>query len=37
MEKVNLVIVATINPNEKESLKYYLENLNVLYEKAGAR
>lgn len=37
MEKVILIIVATINPNEKEALSYYLEQLNVIYKQVEAK
>jgi len=37
MGKVNLVIVLTINPAEKESLTHYLTNLSILYEEVGAK
>lgn len=37
MGKVNLVIVLTINPAEKESLTHYLTNLSILYEQVGAK
>lgn len=36
MSKVNLVIVATINPNEKEALSHYLEKLGALYQRVNA-
>ena len=37
MSKVNLIIVATINPNEKEALSHYLEGVGDLYEEVNAR
>lgn len=37
MEKVFLVITATINLNEKEALNYYLEQVGLLYKKVGAK
>ena len=37
MYKVILIIVATINPNEKEALNYYLEQMDVLYEEVEAK
>ncbi|MFL1896369.1 DUF1330 domain-containing protein [Aquimarina sp. 2-A2] len=37
MYKVILIIVATINPNEKEALNYYLKQMNILYEQVGAQ
>ena len=36
MSKVNLVVVATINPNEKEALSFYLEKIGKLYQEANA-
>jgi len=37
MDKVNLTIVATINPNGKEELSHYLEKVGVLYKNADAK
>ena len=37
MSKVNLTIVATINPNGKEELSHYLEKVGVLYKNADAK
>lgn len=37
MDKVNLTIVATINPNGKEELSHYLEKVGVLYKKVDAK
>ncbi len=37
MEKVFLIIIATINPSEKEALSHYLGQMNLLYELAGAQ
>jgi len=37
MSKVNLIIVATINPNEKEALSHYLEGVGKLYEEVNAK
>lgn len=37
MSKVNLVIVATINHNEKEALTHYLKHVGILYEKYQAK
>jgi uncharacterized protein (DUF1330 family) len=37
MSKVNLVIVATINPNEKEALSHYLVGVGKLYEEVKAK
>ena len=34
--KVILIIIATINPTEKESLNYYLQQMNILYQEVGA-
>ncbi len=36
MYKVVLIILATINPNEKEALNHYLEQMNMLYEQVEA-
>ncbi|GAA3631945.1 DUF1330 domain-containing protein [Flavivirga jejuensis] len=37
MNKVNLTIVATINPNGKEELSHYLEKVGILYKKVDAK
>jgi uncharacterized protein (DUF1330 family) len=37
MSKVNLVIVATINQNEKEALSHYLGGIGKLYEEVNAK
>ncbi|WP_010177918.1 hypothetical protein [Aquimarina agarilytica] len=37
MYKVILIILATINPNEKEALNYYFEQMNFLYEQVEAK
>ncbi|MBO0343501.1 DUF1330 domain-containing protein [Flagellimonas profundi] len=37
MDKVNLTIVATLNPNGKEELSHYLEKVGLLYKKARAK
>lgn len=37
MDKVNLTIVATINPNGKEELSHYLEKVGNLYKKVKAK
>ncbi|WP_299251738.1 DUF1330 domain-containing protein [uncultured Aquimarina sp.] len=37
MKKINLTIVATINPNGKEELTHYLEKVGVLYKKVDAK
>lgn len=37
MDKVNLTIVATLNPNGKEELSHYLERVGVLYKKVDAK
>lgn len=37
MEKVNLTIVATINPNGKKELSHYLEKTEILYKKVNAK
>jgi len=37
MSKVNLIIVATINPEEKAAMGYYLEQMGGLYERANAK
>jgi len=37
MYKVILIIVATINPNEKEALDHYLEQMNILYQQVDAQ
>jgi len=37
MNKVNLVIVGTINPNEKEALSYYVEKVGELYQEVSAK
>ncbi|WP_299159068.1 DUF1330 domain-containing protein [uncultured Tenacibaculum sp.] len=37
MAKVNLTIVATLNPNGKEELSYYLEKVGTLYKKVNAK
>tara|TARA_R110002051_G_scaffold290773_1_gene354420 strand:- start:51112 stop:51405 length:294 start_codon:yes stop_codon:yes gene_type:complete len=37
MSKVNLIIVATINLNEKEALSHYLEGVGKLYEEVNAK
>ncbi len=37
MSKVHLTIVATINPEEKEALSYYLEKVGALYLKVKAQ
>jgi len=37
MSKVNLTIVATINPEGKEELSHYLEKVGDLYMKADAK
>ena len=34
--KVILIIIATINPSEKDSLTYYLQEMNKLYQEVGA-
>ncbi len=36
MEKVILIIIATINPSEKEALAYYMEQMKILYTEVGA-
>ena len=36
MEKVILIIIATINPSETESLNYYMAEMNQLYSEVGA-
>ncbi len=37
MSKINLVIVGTINPNEKEALSYYVEQVGKLYSDVNAK
>jgi uncharacterized protein (DUF1330 family) len=37
MSKVNLTIVATVNPNGKEELSYYLEKVADLYKSVEAK
>ncbi|PKG42912.1 DUF1330 domain-containing protein [Psychroflexus sp. MES1-P1E] len=37
MSKVNLIIVATINPNEKEAMAHYLVGVGKLYEEVHAK
>ena len=37
MKKVNLIIVATVNPNGKEELSHYLEKVGSLYKIAKAK
>ena len=37
MAKVNLTIVATVNPNGKEELSHYLEKTGILYKKVDAK
>ncbi|MGH1338924.1 MAG: DUF1330 domain-containing protein [Aureispira sp.] len=37
MEKVNVTIVATINPNGKKELAHYLEKVGLLYKKVEAK
>jgi len=37
MSKVNLTIVATINPNGKEELSHYLEKVGILYQDVKAK
>lgn len=37
MSKVNLTIVATINPNGKEELSHYIEKVGDLYKKVNAK
>ena len=37
MTKVNLTIVATINPNGKEELSHYLKEIEILYKKVDAK
>lgn len=37
MTKVNLTIVAKVNPNEKDALSYYVEQVSVLYKKVNAK
>lgn len=34
--KIILIIIATINPNEREALAQYLEEMNVFYTEVGA-
>jgi len=37
MSKVNLTIVATINPDAKEELSHYLEEVGILYKEVNAK
>ncbi|HMO40221.1 MAG TPA: DUF1330 domain-containing protein [Saprospiraceae bacterium] len=37
MGKVILIIIATINPAEKEALDIYLKGMNTLYAEVGAK
>ena len=37
MSKVNLTIVATVNPNGKDELSYYLEKVGALYKEVNAK
>jgi len=37
MSKVNLTIVATVNPDGKEQLSHYVEQVGALYKKVGAK
>lgn len=37
MNKVNLTVVATINPNGKKELSHYVEKVGELYEKVNAK
>lgn len=37
MTKVNLTIVATLNPNGKEELSHYLEKVGILYKNVDAK
>lgn len=36
MQKLFLIILATLNPQEKEALDIYLKEMSVLYANAGA-
>lgn len=37
MSKVNLTIIATVNPDGKEELSHYLEKVGELYKKINAK
>ncbi len=37
MKVVFLIIVATVNPSEKEALNHYLQEMNILYKEVGAK
>ena len=37
MSKINLIIVATINPKEKEALSHYLAGVGELYKEVDAK
>jgi uncharacterized protein (DUF1330 family) len=37
MKVVFLIIIASVNPSEKDALNYYLQEMNVLYQEVGAK
>lgn len=37
MKKVNVTIVAKLNPNGREELTHYLEKVGILYKKVNAK
>ncbi len=37
MEKIILIIVASVNPAESQALNHYLDQINILYRQVDAR
>lgn len=37
MKVVFLIIIASVNPSEKDALNYYLQEMKVLYQEVGAK
>ncbi len=37
MKGVFLIIIASVNPSEKDALNYYLQEMSILYQEVGAK